>query len=351
MTLDRTPAVGASARTCSSRPEEALRVAEAAHPAQHGRAGVLEGEVEVGHDAGGGGDRLDQAGAGLRGLQVGDTHAVDAVEAGDLGQQRLEQPQVAEVLAVGGGVLGDQEELAGALAGQPAGLGQHVGGTAAHERAAEGRDRAERAAAVAAAGQLERRHRPGVETAALGRRPGGRGGRGPVDRADREQPAPVLRGVRVRALAGDDRAQAGGDVGVVVEAQHGVGLGQRLREVLAVALGHAADRDHGLDLATLLSPDLEVGGGQESVDGVLLGGLDEAAGVDHHGVGLSGVLDQAEAVGGEPPGELLGVDVVAGAAQGQQGDREWGSHGCCRVCRSGGPRSERATPPGRSERV
>ena len=37
-----------------------------------------------------------------------------------------------------------------------------------------------------------------------------------------------------------------GDVGVVVEAEHGVGLGQRLGQVLAVALGQAADGDHGL---------------------------------------------------------------------------------------------------------
>ena len=55
---------------------------------------------------------------------------------------------------------------------------------------------------------------------------------------------------------------------------------------------------------------------------VLLGRLDEAAGVDHHRVGVLGVVDQQEAAGLEPAGELLGVDLVAGAAEGHQGDLE-----------------------------
>ncbi len=137
-----------------------------------------------------------------------------------------------------------------------------------------------------------------------------------VDRGDRQQPAPVLRRVRVEALTGQDRAQPGRDVGVVVEAEDGVGLGQRLGEVLAVALGQAADRDHGPGAPR----PLEVGGRQQGVDRVLLGGLDEATGVHHDRLGVLGVVDQPEAVGGEPPGELLGVDVVARAAERHQGD-------------------------------
>ena len=135
---------------------------------------------------------------------------------------------------------------------------------------------------------------------------------------DRQQLAAVLRGVRVEHLAGEDRAQAGRDVGVVVEAEDGVGLGQRLGEVLAVALGQAAHGDDGAGAAVLL----EVGGGEQGVDGVLLGRLDEAAGVDHDRLGVLGVVDEAEAVGGEPSGQLLGVDVVAGAPEGHQGDRD-----------------------------
>ena len=58
--------VGADAGLGRQRPdlveqaEEALRVAEPAHPAQHRVAGVLEGEVEVRRDAGRRRDRLEQ---------------------------------------------------------------------------------------------------------------------------------------------------------------------------------------------------------------------------------------------------------------------------------------------------
>ena len=46
--------------------------------------------------------------------------------------------------------------------------------------------------------------------------------------------------------AAEDGLEPVGDVGVVVEAEHAVGLGQRLGELLAVPLGHAADGDDGL---------------------------------------------------------------------------------------------------------
>ena len=241
-----------------------------------------------------------------------------------------------EVLAVGRGVLADQEELLDALRGQPLALLQDVAGAAADEGAAEARDRAEGAPPVAAARQLERRHRPGVEATAYGagsRRgcPGtdvahvgdvglvaGDGDRRgvAVDRGDREQAPAVGRRVRVVGLPRDDRAQLGRDVGVVVEAEHCVRLGQRLGEVLAVALGQAADGDDRLGPAPVPGGRLQVGRLEQGVDGVLLGRLDEAAGVDHDGVGVLGVLDQDEPAGLEAPGELLGVDLVAGTAQG-----------------------------------
>ncbi len=159
MTLDRTPASGASDADPVEQREEAVGVAEPAHPAQHRRARVLEREVVVGSHARRGRDRLEEPGAELGRLQVGHPDPLDPVHRCQLGQQRLQEVEVAEVLAVGRGVLADQEQLAGALVGQPAGLGQHVGRPAADERAAEARDRAERAAPVAAAGQLERRGR------------------------------------------------------------------------------------------------------------------------------------------------------------------------------------------------
>ena len=130
--------------------------------------------------------------------------------------------------------------------------------------------------------------------------------RGALHRADRQQRAAVARGVRDERPAGEDVVEPVADGGVVVEAEHG-GLGQRAGELGAVALGHAADRDHR---------GAGVGGGEDRVDRVLLRRLDEAAGVDQDGVGVVGVVDQLVALGGEPAGELLGVDLVAGAAEG-----------------------------------
>ena len=69
-----------------------------------------------------------------------------------------------------------------------------------------------------------------------------------------------------------------GQAGVGVEAEHGVGLGQLLGELLAVPLGQAADGD---DLGA------GVGRGEQRVDRVLLGALDEAAGVHDDDVGAS----------------------------------------------------------------
>src|SRR5690348_14050347 len=47
----------------------------------------------------------------------------------------------------------------------------------------------------------------------------------------------------VTALARKDRVKTPSDVGVIVEAQH-LGLGQRLSQARAVALGQAAGGDH-----------------------------------------------------------------------------------------------------------
>ena len=177
--------------------EERLGVPEAPHPPQHRVGGVLEGQVEVGRHPGGARDRGHQPWPGLRRLQVGDPDALDPVHGGELGQHGLQQPQVAEVLAVRRGVLADQEELVGALLGQPACLGQHVGGTTGDERAAEGGDRAERAPAVAPGGELQRGHRAGVQAAAVPVAGLVRRGVDPLGRRDRQQLAAVLRRVRM----------------------------------------------------------------------------------------------------------------------------------------------------------
>ena len=60
----------------------------------------------------------------------------------------------------------------------------------------------------------------------------------------------------------EDGLQPLGHVGVVVEAEHGVGLRQRLGQLVAVALGQAADRHHRLRPPV----DLEVRRRQQGVE-------------------------------------------------------------------------------------
>lgn len=318
--------------------QEAVGVPEAAHRAQHAGRRVLEGQVEVGGDLGRGGEDVDQAGTHLGGLQIADPDPLDAVDLRELRQQRLQQPDVAQVLAVGGVVLGDQHDLLDALSGEPAGLPQHIRGAAGDEGAAEGGDGAERAAPVAAGGQLDGRHGAVVQAAAerCARPGGGRDPRGqilrhgyrgrsvagqrhlgalPLGGADGQQLPAVPWGVRGVDAAGEDGLQAVGDVGVVVKAEDAVGLGQRRGELLAVPLGHAAHGDDGLCAGS--APGglrLEVVGLQQGVHGVLLGGLDETAGVDDGDIRVGGLRDELPAVRRQTACELLRVHLVASAA-------------------------------------
>ena len=80
------------------------------------------------------GDDLEQARPQLGRLQVGDPHAGDALDRGELGQQLLQRAQVAEVLAVGRRVLADQHQLGDALRGQPLRLAEHLGRRAGRRR-------------------------------------------------------------------------------------------------------------------------------------------------------------------------------------------------------------------------
>ena len=338
MKLDRTPAPGAGRPDLVEQPAEALTVAEPAHPPEHAPAGMLEGQVEVGSHARGGCHHLHQAGPDLGRLQVTHPDPFDAGHGGQFRQQCLQQPQVAQVLAVRSRILADQQQLAHALAGQPPGLGHEVARWPGDERAAEGGDGAEAAAAVAPGGDLERGDHAPIEPAPHDPRPGRGsdtrrqvryrrirpGGNRPVAgqvRArgrpagwrDRQQPAAVPRGVRRPPLPGHHGIQPGGDLVVVVKAQD-LGLRQRLGQPGTVALGQAPGGDH-------------LGTGRrrakQLVNRLFLGRLDEAAGVDQDYVGLRPVasaVGQRPASGIKPRGEFLRVDLIAGAAQRDQAD-------------------------------
>lgn len=149
------------------------------------------------------------------------------------------------------------------------------------------------------------------------------GGVLPLGRADREQLAPVPRGVGGVDATVEDGLQAVGDVGVVVESEDPVSFRQRLGKVLAVALGHAADGHDGLGSAVIL----QIIGFEQGVDGVLLGGFDESTGVDDGDIRIGGVLDEIPAVRCQAACKLLRVHLVTGAAKSDKGDGTAFGHG------------------------
>ena len=141
---------------------------------------------------------------------------------------------------------------------------------------------------------------------------------------------------------GLDASHGFDDVLAIEDADHGVNAGRPIEHLGAVALHEAAGDDDAFDLALLF----EFDGFFDDAERFLLGGLEEAAGVDDDGVcgrdapgcragvllgpgerevvvllildGLGG--DGEESVGREESEHLLGVDEVLGAAERDEGD-------------------------------
>ena len=88
-----------------------------------------------------------------------------------------------------------------------------------------------------------------------------------------------------------------------------VDLRQGGGELVAVALGHAPGDD---EAAAGPAPPVE---GEDRVDRLLPGGLDEGARVDDDEVGRLGVVGRTHPVGDQRADELVGVDLVLGTAK------------------------------------
>ena len=131
-----------------------LTSAAAVHGLEHRVITVLDGQVEIGHDLGvadhGGNKRI----ADTFRIGVQDTDPADAVDFLQAVQQLTDGAGSAPVLAVGGGVLRNQNQLAHTLARQPAGLGDAVIDFTAAQRTADQRNGAVIAAIVAALGNF-----------------------------------------------------------------------------------------------------------------------------------------------------------------------------------------------------
>ena len=243
---------------------------------------MLDWDVQVRNDPGFPRDQLDQA--------IRQTRGVDIQEAvpghGGSGEQRLEEvgqrgrasPRIPAVVPQ---VLRHQVDLLRPLRLEQLRLAhqalQRLGAVfPPHQR-----DGAERARVIAALGDLQVAH---VDLVAQELADAGVGRHGVVDQA---------------ALG-----QGGYEVVEVRESEKQVDLGDLLRQLPLVALDQAADGDDRFHAALRL----EARGRQDRIDRLLLGGVDESAGVDEDHVGVWEVRGHDRAVPHEVAHQALGVD-------------------------------------------
>jgi hypothetical protein len=144
-------------------------------------------------------------------------------------------------------------------------------------------------------------------------------------------------GVVVRLTAG--RKPGGGEDGFEFSgADYSVYFGDVLLDLVAVALDETAGDDDALGFSSVGAADFVLDHLEDSVDGLLLGGVDEAAGVDDDDLGVFGSGGEFGSVVMEEAHHDLGVDEVFGAAEGDEayfgayqcGGFDYFSFGCCR---------------------
>ena len=110
----------------------------------------------------------------------------------------------------------------------------------------------------------------------------------------------------------DIDAEQPGDVLPLADAEDVVDRGRLLAHLAAVELGHAAGDDERLAVAFA---------GRErahSLHGLFLALFDEAAGVDDDGVGIFRLEHGQQFAAGQQPFEVLAIDIVLGAAEGDE---------------------------------
>ena len=272
---------------------------------------MLEGDVEVGEDGARGhqGDdavdvrvgvdvmEADPGGGALGGAQP----AHLAGEVGHVGADFAAVAQlvgrVLQVEAVGAGVLADDQQFLGPGGDQFLGLAEDGVGAAADEVAAQGRDDAEGAAVIAALGNLD------VAVVARGELEPGLGDQVDVGRGDR-------RGGLV---------DGGDDLLILLRAGDGQHVGEAGADELGLVPQAAGDDD-----AAVLGDGLA-----DRLQALLLGAVEETAGVDQDDVGAGIIARHLIALGAQPGQDPLGIDQGLGAAKRDHADaRRGGKDGC-----------------------
>ena len=253
--------------------------------------GVLEGDVEIGQHQtfGHQGHEVAHMRIGVDIVQPhpGAERAQIAGEVGDMGAVAL-VGGVAQVKAVGRGVLADDEEFPDPGGDEFFGLAQDGMGGAADERAAHRGDDAEAAGVIAAFGNLEIAVVPRRE---LDARRGqevdegvGRGRHGAMDGVEHLF-------VLLRTGDGEHAGMGAGDVG-------GIGA-------------EAAGDDDAAVVAQRFADGLEAFG---------LGAVEKAAGVDDHGIGAGVIGRDRIALGAQAGEDAFAVDERLGAAERDHAD-------------------------------
>ena len=197
---------------------------------------------------------------GLR-VEVMDTNPVEAIDLAKFTQQLRQLPRAVEILAIAAGVLRDDDQFLHAVLGERLRLGDQFLHLPAAVMAAQLRNDAERAIVVTALGDLEigillRRRQDAARLV--------------------QRDADVIEALIF--LPVQDLLRRVDNVVIRARAEHAVDLRHLVHDLLLIALGQTAGDEDLPDTALLF----ERAHRQNMVDGLFLGRIDEAAGVDNH---------------------------------------------------------------------
>ena len=269
----------------------------AAHGLQNRVVAVLNGHVDVLADLRLRRDGVDQLVGDGVGIKVVQADPVE-IQLAQLTQQLRQLLLAIEVHAVAGDILRDDDALFHAVRRQGTSFGQNVLHGAAAVAAPQLGDDAVGTAVGAALGNAQ-----------IGDVGGGRQHAGQL----------LHRAVDVTevgaVLAGHHLLHGGHNVAIVGGAHHAVDLRQFRPHFVPVALAQTAGHQNFLHLARRF----QLGGGEDRLNGLRLGAVDKAAGVDDHHVAAVDVLLHGHACLQAHGHHLLRVDAVFVAAKGDKG--------------------------------
>lgn len=126
-----------------------------------------------------------------------------------------------------------------------------------------------------------------------------------------------------RSAVGDGLINDGTDMGYLIDSHESVDFGEQFWEFVAKALGHASGNNDGLTAVIGIA---DGGRFEDGIDGFLLGGVDEGAGIDDDGVGVGGFVGDFEALLEEGAEHDFGINQIFRATEGHNANAARGGH-------------------------